>query len=60
MSSKPEDTKNAKPQAKKEKKTETTILTPEELRAISGGIQQNSPPPVAGPNDIVAGNKKTL
>ena len=49
MSSKPEETKKAKPQAKKDKKVETTILTPEELRAISGGVIQSPPPPLPKP-----------
>jgi len=41
----------AKPQTQSEKKTETTILSPEELRAISGGSQVN--PPVVRPNDMI-------
>jgi len=43
----------AKPKSQSEKKTETTILSPEELRAISGGAIQPPPPPVPGPNAIV-------
>ncbi len=44
-----------KPQSPAEKKSETTILSPEELRAISGGAIHPAPPPVTGPNGIVAG-----
>ncbi len=40
----------AKPQSQSEKKAETTILSPDELRAISGGAIQPAPPPVANPN----------
>jgi len=52
MSSQPRETNNpkpkAKPQSQPEKKTETTILSPEELRAISGGAIHPNPPPVTG------------
>jgi hypothetical protein len=37
----PAKSKKAEPQ----KKSETTILSPEELRAISGGVTQPKPPP---------------
>ena len=42
-----------KPQSASEKKSETTILSPDELRAISGGAIQPAPPPVTGPNAVV-------
>ena len=47
MSSQPRETNKpkAKPQTEPEKKTETTILSPEELRAISGGATTGNPPP---------------
>jgi len=53
MSSQRRETDKPKPKAKpqSEKKTETTILSPEELRAISGGSQLNPPPPK--PNTII-------
>jgi hypothetical protein len=48
----PEPTKpkpKAKPEPKNEqKKTETTILSPEELRAISGGVGAPNPGPLPG------------
>jgi hypothetical protein len=55
MTSKPRETDKPKgnPQTKPEKKTETTILSPEELRAISGGATAPTGPPQPGPNDIL-------
>ena len=54
MSSKPRETEKpkTKPQTKPEKKAETTILSPEELRAISGGAIQPPPPPKANTDQI--------
>jgi hypothetical protein len=44
------DKPKANPQNTSEKKAETTILSPEELRRISGGVQYSPPPPQPGPN----------
>ena len=54
MSAKPRETDKptATPQTKSAKKTETTILTPEELRAISGGATSPTGPPQTSPNGI--------
>jgi len=50
MTSRPRETNKPKatPQSQAEKKAETTILSPEELRAISGGAGTAPPPPQPG------------
>ena len=60
MSTQP--TNPTKPQPKPEKKTDATaVLSPDELRAISGGASQPPPPPPSGgsggvqPNGVKAG-----
>ena len=51
MSKQPRETKKPKdkPKTQPEKKAETTILSPDELRAISGGAANPNPPPLLGP-----------
>ncbi len=44
---------SVKPEPDTKKKTETTILTPEELRAISGGLGSQQPPSGPQPNVLV-------
>jgi hypothetical protein len=55
MAEQPKDSKAATTEAKK-KQAGTVLLTPEELRAISGGAGVNPPPPVnPNPNNKPTG-----
>lgn len=59
MPTRREDPAKAKPESENKKKAETTILTPDELRAISGGLggtpPPKSPPPPPIPGVVVKG-----
>ena len=52
MAVQPRDPKKAKTEPEK-KKTETVLLSAEELRRLSGGVKIPPSPPVVGPDVLI-------